>query len=617
MVLTAMNRSFLRLAAMAALSLAVQAAVPPVPKLLPKDTLAVLTVPDWAKASADLGASPGGKLWSDPAMKPFRDNFEKKFQTEVMGKLEKELGIKVEDYLNLVRGQLSLAVIQGSWKGADGTEPGFLVVIDAKEKSDQLKKQLEEVRKKLSEAKKPVKTEKVRDVEFSSLSIDLPSGDEEEEDPDAKDKAKDKAKLDGNKMTLLFGQVDTALLVADSVATLEKVVAGMGGGTVASLSEESAFQASEAAWFKNAFAYGWMHVTPLYRIASDKLGSEPNEGADAMGVDPKAALKAVGLEGLKTVSMAWNVDTAGSGGVASLGIPEGQRTGIFKMLAAAAKESGPTPFIPADVIKFQRWRLDGQKLWATMEETLAAVSPQLNGFVQMMVAQAGKEKDPSFDLKKNVVGNLGDDIITYSKAPKGSSIEDLTSPPSLTLVGSPNAEGLSAAMKSAVGAFGGGAGEEVKDREFNGKKVRGLRMPAGPGKKDNRVEIASSDGYLAVGTAPALLEEFLRSSDGGGRSLKEDKALVEAAQKVGGLGTGMFGYENQRESMRSQWEFLRSGGLDKMLGEPEEEGGWRAMFDFKVLPEYDKVLKYFGIAVFAGTTDAQGMHFRFYGPHAK
>jgi hypothetical protein len=264
-----MNRSFLRLAAMAALSLAVQAAVPPVPKLLPKDTLAVLTVPDWAKASADLGASPGGKLWSDPAMKPFRDNFEKKFQTEVMGKLEKELGIKVEDYLNLVRGQLSLAVIQGSWKGADGTEPGFLVVIDAKEKSDQLKKQLEEVRKKLSEAKKPVKTEKVRDVEFSSLSIDLPSGEEEEEDPDAKDKAKDKAKLDGNKMTLLFGQVDTALLVADSVATLEKVVAGMGGGTVASLSEESAFQASEAAWFKNAFAYGWMHVTPLYRIASD------------------------------------------------------------------------------------------------------------------------------------------------------------------------------------------------------------------------------------------------------------------------------------------------------------------------------------------------------------
>jgi hypothetical protein len=54
-----------------------------------------------------------------------------------------------------------------------------------------------------------------------------------------------------------------------------------------------------------------------------------------------------------------------------------------------------------------------------------------------------------------------------------------------------------------------------------------------------------------------------------------------------------------------------------MLGESDEEGGWRAMFDFKLLPEYSKVLKYFGIAVFAGSTDAQGMHFRFYGPHTK
>ena len=61
---------------------------------------------------------------------------------------------------------------------------------------------MEEVRKKLSEAKKQVKTEKVRDVEFSSLSIDLPSGEEEEEDPDAKDAAKDKAKVEGAVLVL-------------------------------------------------------------------------------------------------------------------------------------------------------------------------------------------------------------------------------------------------------------------------------------------------------------------------------------------------------------------------------------------------------------------------------
>lgn len=608
-----MNRSIQSLAALAALTFAIQAAVPPAPKLLPKDTLALMTVPDWAKASSDLGGSPAGKLWGDPAMKAFRDNFEKKFNEQAVGTLEKELGIKVADYADLVRGQLTLAVLQNGWKGEPGTTPGFLLVLDAKDKGDQLKLRLEEVRKKLTEAKKPLKAEKVRDVEFSSISIDLPDGEDDEEEDD-KDAAK--AGGSGKKMTLLFGQVDTALLVADSAGTLEKVMAGMSGGAVAGLSEEPSFQASETAWFKPAFAYGWLNITPVYKMVSQKLGETPNEGADAMGVDPKAAIKAVGFEGLKTVSMAWTVDGAGSGGVISLAIPEAQRTGLFKLLAAATKESGPTPFIPADVIKFQRWRLDGQKVWATLEETLAAVSPQLNGFVQMMVAQAGKDKDPSFDLKKGVIANLGDDIITYSRAPKGNTLEDLSSPPSLTLVGSPNGDGLSAAMKAAAGAFGAGGGEEVKDREFNGKKVRAVRMPAGPGKKDNKMEMASSSGYMAVSSTPAMLEEFLRSSDGTQRSLKDNSAMVDAAQKVGGLNTGMFGYENQRESMRSQWEFLRSGGIDNVFGETEE-GGWREMVNFKLLPEYEKVMKYFGIAVFSGSNDAQGMHFRFYGPHAR
>jgi len=65
--------------------------------------------------------------------------------------------------------------------------------------------------------------------------------------------------------------------------------------------------------------------------------------------------------------------------------------------------------------------------------------------------------------------------------------------------------------------------------------------------------------------------------------------------------------------MRSQWEFLRTGGLAGLMG----DGGaadWAQMFDFKLLPEYAKISQHFGIAVFSGVTDGQGMHFRFYGP---
>lgn len=605
-----MNRS-IRLAACLVLAAATAKAALPTPaKLLPKDTLFVLTVPDWAKASESMSGSGGGRLWSDPAMKAFRDNFEKRFSEKVVGAMEKDLGIKVSDYTGLARGQMTLAVVQDGWKGDPDTEPGLILVLDAKDKADVLKTRLGEVRRKLADAKKPVKVEKIRDVEFASVTIDLPDDDEA---GDEQDKKAAEPKAGANKETVWFGQVDTALVVSSSAKTLEKVVAGMGGGSSESLAEEPTFQASEAAWFRNASAFGWVHFVPLYRVLAQAIAG--NQGADAMGVDPKAALKAVGLEGLKTISMAWTPGSDGDGGLLSFSIPESQRVGLFKMLAVPAKEAAPLPFIPADAVKFQRWRIDGQRMWATLEETLAAVSPQLNGFVQLMVAQAGKDKDPSFDLKKNVVGNLGDDLVSYGKAPQGSSIEDLANPPSVMLVGSASPDSLAGGIKLAAGALGG-SNDDAKDREFNGKKIRSMRTPAGPGGKGGRMEMASASGYAVFSGTPALLEEVLRSAESPGKSLRDDPALVRAAEKVGGFGTGIFGYENQRETMRSQWEFLRTGGLANVMG----DGGaadWAQMFDFKLLPEYGQVAKHFGIAVFSGSTDAQGTHFRFYGPSQK
>ncbi len=611
-----MNRSHCLSAILALVAASASAALPVPSRLLPKDTLAVFTVPDWSKASQSMSASGSGRLWADPAMKAFRDNFEKKFSEKVVGTLEKDLGIKVSDYAALAQGQMTLAVVQDGWKGDPDTEPGLVIVLDAKDKSDELKARLAEVRRKLADAKKPLKTEKVRDVEFSSIAIDMPKDEDEEED-DKKPGAAADAKP--NQETIYFGQLDSALVVASSTKTLEKVVARVSGGTSESLAEEPAFQASEAAWFRNAAAFGWIHFVPMYKAISQAAAGA--EGADAMGVDPKAALKAVGLEGLKTVAMAWTPGADGDGGALSFSVPESQRVGLFKMLAASSKDSGPLPFIPADAVKFQRWRLDGQRMWATLEETLAAVSPQLNGFVQLMVAQVGKDKDPNFDLKKNVLGNLGDDIISYGKAPAGSSMEDLANPPSVMLLASPSPDNLTGGVKMAAGALGaigggGGGGDDSKDREFNGKKIRSMRTPAGPGGKGGKMEMASASGYAVFSSTPSLIEEVIRSSESPAKSLRDDPAITRAAEKVGGFGTGVFGYENQRETMRSQWEFLRTGGLANLMG----DGGtadWAQMFDFKLLPDYAKISKHFGIAVFSGVTDGQGMHFRFYGPNQR
>src|SRR5436309_1555664 len=93
------------------------AAVLPAEKLLPDDTLVFLCAPDCLKLRSSFGSSSQGQLWADPAMKPFKDNFLKKFSADMVGPLEKELGLKFSDYQELAQGQFALAMTQNGWDG--------------------------------------------------------------------------------------------------------------------------------------------------------------------------------------------------------------------------------------------------------------------------------------------------------------------------------------------------------------------------------------------------------------------------------------------------------------------------------------------------------------------
>ena len=596
------------------------AAVPPPAQLFPQDTLLLVTVPEWTSAKATFDGGNYGKLWADPAMKPFRDKLEAKFKEKVLGDLEKELGIKADDYLPLLQGQLSVALLQNGWNLADDkTEPAVVLVLDAKDRSDQLKAKLAEARQKLAEAKKTLKTEKIRDVEFTTVVIDppkpkakTPKAKEDDDDDDKDGKAPKKTEL-------TFGQVDSALLVSDSPKALEKLVAKLTGGSVPSVGETAEFQGSEkAASFRGSYAFGWVNVAAVSGVlgaGADMLRPQ----AAALGIDPRKALAAFGLDGLRSLAFSAQQTTEGSFGSFVAGIPEAKRTGLFKLFAFEPKDAAPPAFVPADAVKFQRWRLNGQKTWAALESMLSEVSPQLGGFLQMSISALGKDKDPDFDFKKAFVGNLGDDFVTFEKAPKGKTMAELSEPPGLTLLGSGNADQLASGFKAAAGLLPTG-GEEPKEREFNGKKIFGLKMGT-PGQPDSKLlEVAASGGFVAMGSSPAVLEGYLRSAEGGGKPLKDAPGLAEAAQKVGGMGTGLFGYQDQRETTRAMWEALRQGGgLGKMVpgSNPKSAKAMDEWFDATLLPPFEQIAGHFGMTVYAGSWDTQGFNIRAFGPNAK
>src|SRR5947209_13064682 len=143
-----MKRQALFLSTCFALTLNSFAAAPAPDKLLSADTLAVFTIPDYTKGKATWSQWPGGQLWGDVALKPFTDKFLGKLKSELLLPIEREFGLKFSDYDGLAQGQVTLAITRNNWDGVSDEKPGFLLVVDTRDKSEALKTNLTNLKKK-------------------------------------------------------------------------------------------------------------------------------------------------------------------------------------------------------------------------------------------------------------------------------------------------------------------------------------------------------------------------------------------------------------------------------------------------------------------------------------
>ncbi len=625
---------------------AVAAPVPAPEKLLPDDTLLVVTIPDMAAFNAAVQQSSGYRFWNDTAMRPFREKFMEKLREQLVDPLERELGVKFADYTNLIQGQLTFAITQNGWQGRGEKRPALLLLGDAKDKSDRLKRNINDVRKKWTDAGKPVKTEKIRDVEFTVLLLgadDMPKSlknflgpeprfqnleDKSETAPDEKQLGPKKEKP---KNPLYVGQTGSLLIVGSAPRAIERVLISLGGGQAPTLADQAVFRANQLAVFRDAHMYCWGNVKSLVDILlkdikADAAAEDEGEDSEQMlgGFDPAGAISAVGLTGLRAASFSMRESTEGLLMQFYLDVPEANRTGIFKILAGVPKDCMPPAFVPADVLKFSRWRIDAQKAWATLEQMLGEFMPfGVLNFILDSASATAKETDPDFDLKKSVIGNLGDDFVSFQKAPRSIDSAGLREAQSLVLIGSPKTDQFIGGLKTLFGAVAQASGG-INEREFLGKKIYSFQVPFLPGVEPSKsgarkLSFAASAGYVAFSTDPAVLEEFLRG-ESKGRTLRETTGLTDAAQKVIGPGTTMFEYENQAEQMRLLFAMLKeqTNSTPAALSGSPFSGAQLNMFrqwmDFSLLPQYEKVAKYFHFSVSALNTSVDGILLKVFSP---
>jgi hypothetical protein len=619
------------------LPMAVAAAIPSAERLLPADTLAVISTPSYSQLREIYAKSPLGQLLYDPAMKPIREKFISKWKEEFVEPLERELGVKLQDYDELLQGQITFAVTQNGWQGRDDQEPAFLLLLDTVNKQELLKTNLAGLRQKWVDSGKSIKTETIRGTDFwivqvtsnnvpDTLQKFFPHRQEIQE----KGRENEPAREGGNE--LVIGQHESLLIVGTSTKGVDQIMAQLTGGSVPALADEAAFEADRNQLFRAAPLFAWANAKRIIDVVLSLPTPEPNPEAPSPlpPLDVNSILKATGLAGLKTLALTWHSTAEGSGCDFFMGVPESTRAGLFKILAVDAKDSSPPAFVPSDALKFQRWRLDGQKAVATLEKMAGEISPQALSVWNFFINtgnEAGKASDPSFDLRRDLFGNLGDDIISYSKVPRGDTPVELNSPPSLILIASPDADKMAASLKGLLAIVS--PTTKPTEREFLGKKIYTVPVASTllgtAGLRGRTLSCSASRGYLALSSDTALLEEYLRSSENPPKPLRELPGLAEAAQKVGGQDTGLFNYEDQAAKMRITFQLLKAstgksdneGGSSLMAGSvpfASPEKSFKEWVDFSLLPDFDTVSKYFSFEIYSANTTPDGITYKFFSP---
>ena len=382
---------------------ALRAAIPPAENLLPSDTLFLLTIPDCAALRTAAHQSPQWLFWSDPAMKPFHDKFTAKFDQTLIAPLEQSLGLKFADFADLPQGQLTFAVTRNGWTGGGDPLPGVLILLDTREKSGLLKTNLDALRKKWADDGKPIRTEDVRGISFSVVTLssnDFPSltGILPRRQPVQELGVAPKP---DSPAELAVGQFESLLIVGNSVKAVEPIAAHLSGSLLPALNDDAVFAADKLSQFRDApLYYGWLNAKTLFYVLAH-MPQTQNPQAPSPFAAPQLdkILDAMGLTGVRSASFAYREARAGSQVNFFIAAPEADRKGLIKIFAAAHKSAVPESFVPADAVKFWRWRLDGQDGWAALEKMLGDISPLatagLNSAIDMANANARKNR-PGF-----------------------------------------------------------------------------------------------------------------------------------------------------------------------------------------------------------------------------
>ena len=573
--------------------------LPKTAELLPPGTVLLVDVDNFSQLKQQFEKTNLYKLYKDPAMAAFVDDFKAKLR-EKTSKTDNKIVSAIVDANLLPQDRVAFALVLNK-QATDAGEPMVLFITQWGENTTKIKEVVDKTVRKAVEEGLYQRSEDYRGVSIKTII------------------AEGSARLGyGFSSKLSYCFIDDCLMGSEDIELLKFAIAHIKGASSPTLADDTDYSTVVAAIGPYHDIDFYVNIKKIIKtaIAEDSTG------------DVQSIIANLGLDNVVAVGCSLGLNRAGSSccGKALVKI-EGGKRGICKMLALETATFRAPQFIPASAYSVTFLNLNIRKAYDTLGNILTSFSPQSAAIMFTPLLPASPDGQPPLELKTDIIDHLGSQIIIAQSTSKPFS-KDKMPTESLVALAVENRNALEKSLSrlhSQVAANTPDATRELLGHTiylvsvpavpFFPTGMTPMQGPPGPSALQiHKLAFTVTDTHLIFGTE-STVERAIRTLGSTEAALVASAEWFNNAKSSIPSVAGLACLQDNVASSELFWWMMKESSKTKtssILVGPNPALVFSQMgFDFNTLPEFDAVRKYFGSSAFYGASRPDGFLFEF------
>ena len=508
-------------------------------KLLPKETLIFVTIPDVSQSKAEWDKSTGGAMFRDAELKPFLDDLKKKL-SELSEQVQGELGVSIDDLLKLPQGEVTFAVME-----QPARKVSAVLMVDYGDSKEIVEKLLKKLHESLEDATEH-SAEDVNDVEIHTFTF------------------KD-AGEDFPFKTLSYFNDENHLVFGSEMAALKAILDRWEGDSDNTLAANDTFKhVMSRCQDESGEPSMKFFVDPIGLVRAGISMAQASQPQVGMAVP---FISMLGFDKLKGWGGATYMATGDFDAVSKTYV-YAEAAGVLSVFQLPATELAPPKWVSAGASMYVggNWNVGGAY---QAIEGLVDMFQGRNALARIMDQVANNE--PGIHPKKDFL-DLLDGKFHVVGGGQAKDDDDAVANPffvALTVKDGAKAKKLLAKLATMDGA-------DVESRDFNGETVYEVSLP------DQTMSFAVAEGQLVITNDTPMLEGMLRSDTAAAAATLADSAAFKQISKHFPAKASMISFQKQDNQLKQMYDLLKNAENQTFL-----EG-----IDLGKLPPFEVLQKY-------------------------